>query len=341
MMKIRMVAAGLVSLAIVLVFVMQSENGADSLDKESRPAEVADTTRADDDFLTEHQQLVTQQADKSKRVRRFSGKMRSKELDRLITGDADAKRQAFDDLIREVQGAAGIYKKYGNDLYPYLAYALSDPDQETAQYAASVLYVLALSSVSGVSSTGFPPIGGEEYIKPDLKEAFQNSNNPSVRRHAAEILAYAFGDNADVQSWLADGFDPASPRRVRAGVVNGLRFIYLRSKLEPDSSATVLSEESLDVISTAVADPGAGISLSALDAVQYVKPDGALPNLIHRLPTATYPGHANKILEVIQLYDESRLLPYIESLKEASSVAESDELKGQITDLVQKLTHVQ
>ena len=192
-----------------------------------------------------------------------------------------------------------------------------------------------------MSSTGFPPINGDEYLKKDLIEAFEHSNNSSIKRHSAETLAYAFGDEADVQSLLADGYDPNSPTKVRTGVINGLRAIYLRSKFRPDLSKAVLSKKSIDVLAKAVADPSVGISMSSMDVVQYVKPANALQNLIERLQTATYPGHAEKIIEVLSLYDESQLLPYVDELDKTLFAVEGDQIKERIKSLVQTLKNHQ
>lgn len=180
-------------------------------------------------------------------------------------------------------------------------------------------------------------LGDNEYLKSKLIEAFQNSNDSTVKNYTIQALAYAFGEDVDVQSFLAAGYGLDSNREVREGYVIGLRQIYLRSRLEPEKSNTVLSDKSINVFVTAVADPDATISLAALDVIQFEKPVAALPDLIERLPSATDQMHIAKHLEVISLYDESKVLPYVEKLQETSSSVESDETRRAITALVQKL----
>jgi len=338
MKKTPAVITGLALLIAVIILAMQPDDSQDSAEDGVKPVEqVKSAVGSDDDLLLALQQRDQAAVNNPSKDRKFSGNIRSEELDLLITGEITSKREAFDDLYREVNGAEGKYKKYGDDLYPYLAYALSDPDVEIAQYASSVLYVLALSSSSGLSTTGFPLITGNEYLKNEVVGALQNSNDSSIRRHAAEILAYAFNEDADIQSLLADNYDPGSSSKVRAGIISGLRFIYLSSKFRPELSHVTLSEDSITVITTAVTDPDTGVSLSALDVVQYVKPVGAVKNLIERLQTAIYPGHAEKIIEVLSLYDKNQVLPYVDELKKTSSAVENDDLRRKITTLVKKL----
>ena len=270
---------------------------------------------------------------KPRKRRVFTGSLRSNELEKLLSPNENVRRQAFVLLHNNLtSGSGGEYLKYGKELHAYLAYVLSDPNDEFAHFSAASIYQLAVATFIHKNQRieilkNYPYIDTSNELKLSLIDAIQNSENKNVKDLSAKALVLAYEPTVNIENLLIEQFQNNS-------VAKPSMLIALSHLAEKSHKpAGFYSESTNSIIVDAIKDSDTEISRAAVEVVKIVKLREALPVLIEKLEKVNKPYDYRSILTAIKLQKENSKM-YIRDIEEIMNNSDDERFKSALSKTI-------
>lgn len=266
------------------------------------------------------------------RVRRsFTGKVKTKELEPLLSSEDVVRRKAYESLYKNLfQNGSGSYYKYGIEILAYLAYGLSDPNEGYAQNAAAIVYEMSMASFikryQGIEyKKGFPYIDSSIELRLSLIDAIQNSPNKEVKKLSAVALAQGYELTKDIEDVLISEFQRKdNPSIAREGMASALEVIARQRK-----TSGFFNDTTLPIILDAINESDEEISHIAINIVIHTRPKEAIPILVKKLKVVSRPYEYRGILVALEDQKNSAKL-YITDIEEIMNKATDEKFKAAI-----------
>jgi len=264
---------------------------------------------------------------KSRKRRAFTGSLRTNDLEKLLSTNENIRRQSFELLYNNLTSSSGgEYLKYGKELHAYLAYVLSDPNDEFSHFSAASIYQLAVATSihknQGIEILkNYPYIDTSNELKFSLIDAIQNSPNKNVKALSAKALVLAYEPTENIEDILVEQFQNNS--LAKSSMLIALSHLAEKSHKPPG----FYNESTKFIIINAIKDGDPKVSRAAVEIVKTVKLKDALPILIEKLKKINRPSDYRSILTAFELQKENSKM-YITDIEEIMNNSDNERFKS-------------